>query len=362
MAEQEKKTGNSIFYFEQQAGIDSPFGNWRIKKDAENTALKELSIKYIDCKTSEKRAETFELTFEVTAKNLLSTMANIRISILLPLFSPVTINRNGQTKITLPVPVPQKSVLPYMKSLKFTATVRCDGLNATSEEFDINGSLIPVLPCYCDRSFTVEEVANIVIKLREKTYYKKKNSIYSIYKEKLFHLLANVPKEDRTFEKFTQVLNDAFKKYNITKCSHKIHFLANMYAETMYFTTTKEFDNKYTKNYDPYRGRGFLHLTWEVNYKAYQKYSGIDIVTEPNYEKVADDLQTAADTAGWYWEKQNINSYAEKDSIYDTARLVNLPNATKSSQINGYETREAAWKVLKEIFEYPEQCVNAKNK
>jgi hypothetical protein len=40
MPEQEKKIGNSIFYFEQQAGIDSPFGNWRRKKDTAKEAEK----------------------------------------------------------------------------------------------------------------------------------------------------------------------------------------------------------------------------------------------------------------------------------------------------------------------------------
>lgn len=210
--------------------------------------------------------------------------------------------------------------------------------------------------CFCNRDFTEEDMRKIVKTIRDNTYYNGK-TISSYHDDKLFHSsYANVPVRDRTYKKFAEVLNEAFKKYGITKCSHKIHFLANMYVETMYFTATKEGGKNL--RYDPYRGRGFQHLTWEDNYKKYQKETGVEIVV--NYERVANDLSTAADTGAWYWKRQNINSYAEKDSLFDTSRLINLPGAKKASQINGYREREAGWKALKKIFKYPESCINSK--
>ena len=42
-------------------------------------------------------------------------------------------------------------------------------------------------------------------------------------------------------------------------------------------------------------------LTWEDNYKKYYKETGINIVD--NYEMVADNLEIAANTGCWYWDK-----------------------------------------------------------
>ncbi|MET3027800.1 hypothetical protein ABXT06_14070 [Flavobacterium sp. UW10123] len=211
--------------------------------------------------------------------------------------------------------------------------------------------------CYCNRDITAAELTTMVKNIRDNTYYADK-TITFYHSDKLFYLYAKVPKSDRTFEKFAEVLNKAFAKYEINTCARKIHFLANMYVETMYFTATREGKGTSGFRYDPYRGRGFQHLTWEDNYKKYKKESGIDIVSD--YEKVADDLNIAADTGAWYWKKIGINEYADKDSIFDTSRLINYPGASKSSSINGYKDREIAWRELKKIFKFPQNCVSDK--
>jgi predicted chitinase len=211
--------------------------------------------------------------------------------------------------------------------------------------------------CYCNRDITAAELTTMVKNIRDNTYYNDK-TITFYHSDKLFYLYAKVPKSDRTFEKFAEVLNKAFAKHEINTCARKIHFLANMYVETMYFTATREGKGTSGFRYDPYRGRGFQHLTWEDNYKKYKKESGIDIVSD--YEKVADDLNIAADTGAWYWKKTGINEYADKDSIFDTSRLINYPGASKSSSINGYKDREIAWRELKKIFKFPQNCVSDK--
>jgi predicted chitinase len=211
--------------------------------------------------------------------------------------------------------------------------------------------------CFCNRDITPDELTKMVKNIRDNTYYDGK-TITFYHDDKLFYLYANVPKSERTFKKFAEVINKAFDKYEITTCARKIHFLSNMYVETMYFTATREGKGTSGFRYDPYRGRGFQHLTWEDNYKKYKKETGIDIIND--YEKVADDLNIAADTGAWYWKKMGLNDYADKDSIFDTSRLINYPGATKSSSINGYKNRETAWKELKKIFKFPEDCINNK--
>ncbi|WP_426484810.1 glycoside hydrolase family 19 protein [Flavobacterium sp. 2] len=212
--------------------------------------------------------------------------------------------------------------------------------------------------CYCNRDITADELSKMVKNIRDNTFYDGK-TITFFHSDKLFYLYSNVPKSDRTFEKFAEAINKAFKKYEITTCARKIHFLANMYVETMYFTATREGKGTSGFRYDPYRGRGFQHLTWEDNYKKYKKETGIDIISD--YEKVADDLNISADTGAWYWKKTGINEYADKDSIFDTSRLINYPGATKSSSINGYKDREIAWRELKKIFKFPFDCVSKKS-
>jgi len=128
-----------------------------------------------------------------------------------------------------------------------------------------------------------------------------------------------------------------------------------MYVETMYFTATRELGEKL--RYDPYRGRGFLHLTHKENYQKYKDATNVDVIK--NYKLVAHNLTIAADTAAWYWKMMKLNDYAEKDSIFNTARLINFPNAKTKAVINGYKEREMAWKQLKRIFSYPQACNTA---
>ena len=50
-----------------------------------------------------------------------------------------------------------------------------------------------------------------------------------------------------------------------------------------------------------YRGRGFIQLTGKSNYEAFAKYSGIDVVSNPDLAARPD---VAAQIAVWYWNKR----------------------------------------------------------
>ncbi len=229
--------------------------------------------------------------------------------------------------------------------------------------------------CYCNKDFTAEDLRAVVKKVRDNTFYNKK-SITKHHGSKLFHGAGGVPESDRTYERLAEVLNTSFAKFGITNCSHKIHYLANMYVETNYFTATEEFGNNHS--YMPYKGRGFQHVTdWNhgkaktqeirektSNYKAYSDAEGNqDIYTGTNYLKVASDIELAADTAGWFWKRANINAEAEKDDIFGTAKKINNPSAKSSSAINGYAERRVAWIKFKEAFNnYPYNCATDASK
>ncbi|HEX8545418.1 MAG TPA: hypothetical protein VF691_00575 [Cytophagaceae bacterium] len=66
-----------------------------------------------------------------------------------------------------------------------------------------------------------------------------------------------------------------------------------------------------------YKGKGLLQLTWKGNYEDYKSYTGIDYVGHP--EKLADNIDTAADVSGWFWRKKSswgdLNPKAERDDL-----------------------------------------------
>ncbi|KAA1244032.1 CHAP domain-containing protein [Aquimarina sp. RZ0] len=222
--------------------------------------------------------------------------------------------------------------------------------------------------CFCNKPFTAEDLKRIITYVRYNTFYKdakgRKQHISLVHKDHmLFHSSHDIPSSDQNnYEKLAEVLNASFAKRGITKCSHKIHYLANMYVETQYFSKLEESGNNH--RYMPYKGRGFIHITHDYNYKAYSDVSGHEnIVSGTNYKKVTSSLELAADTGSWFWEKNKVNEFAEKDDIFGTSKKINAPNATKTSQVNGYKMRRAAWIKFKEAFNnYPYNCVTDTSK
>ncbi|WP_289045323.1 CHAP domain-containing protein [uncultured Olleya sp.] len=277
--------------------------------------------------------------------------------------APVSINDNSESENNKPLRVfPDANEILHFHPLAFINQMKLMFEGVTGE-------------CFCNKDFTTEDLKRIVQYVRYNTFYNKK-SITEHHEDRLFHGGGGVPESDRTYERLTEVLNSSFTKFGITKCSHKIHYLANMYTETNYFTATEEFGNNH--GYMPYKGRGFQQVTdWNhgkaatqaerertSNYKAYSDAEGNqDIYSGTNYLKVASDIALAADTAGWFWKRANINAEAEKDDIFGTAKKINNPSARSTSAVNGYSERRAAWIKFKEAFNnYPYNCVTDASK
>lgn len=122
-----------------------------------------------------------------------------------------------------------------------------------------------------------------------------------------------MPSEDKTYARFTEELNKMFQKYEINTCLRKIHFLAQSYHESDRFKTTEEYDNRYTKRYDPFRGRGILQITWSgeqtrtMGYKQYFQYlKRADFST--NYQLLNTSLYHALDVSGYFWSRGKLLS------------------------------------------------------
>lgn len=117
--------------------------------------------------------------------------------------------------------------------------------------------------CFCHRDFTVEELKNIIKDLRLINNDKRTDLFYLKSSISINHDLKEI---DKSYEVFTKELNLMFKKYNITTCLRKTHFLAQAAAESRVFNLTEENDYGQKgylqkKPYFPYIGRGILQLT-----------------------------------------------------------------------------------------------------
>ncbi|WP_318256514.1 glycoside hydrolase family 19, partial [Rodentibacter caecimuris] len=174
------------------------------------------------------------------------------------------------------------------------------------------GWLMPYSTCFCHRDFTVEEVKNIVHRLRDFEPKVKRALGYSLFSAKN----CNIPISEATYENFTKELNIAMKKYDINTCLRKIHFLAQCYHESAHFSTSQELGSLgylKSKPYYPYIGRGVIQLTHsgekigEIGYKQYFEYIGRNDY-KTNYSLLNQDLHLAVDASGYFWKRGKLLS------------------------------------------------------
>jgi predicted chitinase len=153
-------------------------------------------------------------------------------------------------------------------------------------------------------------------------------------------------------QRFVDLLNAAFKKFNFTDCRYKIHFLSQCYHESDKFATTREYasGNDYDLATYPasmctlydeghkkckrhrqilaegnttigdgpkYKGRGIMQVTWKGTYQKYKDFSGVDCIGNP--EILSEEIEHAVNASVWFWVKyKNLN--ARIDQYYDSLK------------------------------------------
>lgn len=109
------------------------------------------------------------------------------------------------------------------------------------------------------------------------------------------------------------------------------YILATVYHETARTMQpiTEKGGEKYlkSKKYYPYYGRDLVQTTWDYNYEKVKKFTGIDVVKNP--ELIA-ELKTAAKVAiefmnkGWYTGKKLAHYFNDKvDDPVNARRIIN---------------------------------------
>jgi putative chitinase len=69
-----------------------------------------------------------------------------------------------------------------------------------------------------------------------------------------------------------------------------------------------------------YRGRGLIQLTGKSNYEACGEAIGVELVSNPD---LVSTPEYAALTAGWFWDKNKLNNYADKNDMEGLTKKIN---------------------------------------
>lgn len=90
-----------------------------------------------------------------------------------------------------------------------------------------------------------------------------------------------------------------------------------------------------------YRGRGLIGLTGKANYVEFFAWAGLPANTPPN---AVESYDLSALAAAWYWQKHDLNVYADRGDIESCSRVINCgPNSNKSAIANGLADRKAKY-------------------
>ena len=173
-------------------------------------------------------------------------------------------------------------------------------------------------------------------------------------------------------QKWYQPLIDTFTKYGISTTKRQANFLGQCIHESNNFRTLEENLNysanalmrvwpsrfpdhdtadKYANNPEKiankvyagrmgnteegdgfkYRGRGVIQLTGKDSYLFCGSSLGIDTITHP---EILLEPKWAALSAGWFWNRKQLNTLADAGDIKEITRRIN-------GGMNGYDERVA---------------------
>ena len=163
--------------------------------------------------------------------------------------------------------------------------------------------------------------------------------------------------------KWLEPLKETFEKYNIDTAKRQAAFIGQCMHESGGFKLleenlnysakalmntwpsrfpTEEMANQYARNPEKiankvyggrmgnadessgegwkYRGRGIKQLTGKENYQRCSEALGVDLVENPD---LLLDPKYATLSAGWFWNKHNLNDLADKSDIETMTKRIN---------------------------------------
>lgn len=130
-------------------------------------------------------------------------------------------------------------------------------------------------------------------------------------------------------ERLLQVFPKYFNRDNVMEYARKPEKIANrVYANRMGNGTEGS-------GYGwKYRGRGFIQLTGRNNYLLLSKDTRIDYLNNPDWLLREPDAMISA---LWFWQKNKLNSFADRGDVVGATRVINGGTNGLSDRKKKYE-------------------------
>lgn len=150
--------------------------------------------------------------------------------------------------------------------------------------------------------------------------------IYSINTPKrIAAFIAQCGHESAGFRVYEENLNYSEKALDALFGKYFKHLNTKEYARNPQKIANIIYMNRMgnTKSNDgwKYRGRGAIQLTGSNNYKQFSIDTGINAYQNPDI--ILESLDNKLRTATWFWDKNHLNSYADKNDIKGMTKRIN---------------------------------------
>ncbi|MCU0551047.1 MAG: hypothetical protein MUC48_17000 [Leptolyngbya sp. Prado105] len=141
-------------------------------------------------------------------------------------------------------------------------------------------------------------------------------------------------------------------EYGVSTPMRQAHFLAQLIHESGSFNYLEEIDpgdylegradlgNIHPGDGRRFKGRGLIQITGRNNYEACGHALGVNLIEAPT--RLAEhDL--ACLSAGWFWSKNEINQFADRNDVERVTRTIN-------GGLNGFDDRQYYLGIAKDVL------------
>ena len=153
-------------------------------------------------------------------------------------------------------------------------------------------------------------------------------------------------------EKYLQYINEYAEQYEVNTPLRMSAFLAQIGHESgqlryvqeiasgKAYEGRKDLGNVFFGDGVRYKGRGLIQITGRANYQSLSNDLGVDFINEP--EKLQSP-QYAVLSAFWFWDKKNLNKWADIPDFEKITRIIN-------GGLNGYKDRLYLYELAKKTL------------
>lgn len=153
-------------------------------------------------------------------------------------------------------------------------------------------------------------------------------------------------------DKYLEPLNDVMERFEINTPKRIAAFIAQLahesgslkYSEEIAdghaYEGRKDLGNTEKGDGKRFKGRGLIQLTGRANYTKFAQFCRRDVVKFP---QLVSNPDLSALVSGWFWDRANLNNYADRDDFKGITRRIN-------GGLNGYEDRLKHWTRCKSVL------------